>query len=160
MIDLKNLIPFGRNKAVKGNPRTEDPSVQMQREMIRLFESLFRDIERSSERRGHFTPPINAAESAKEIRITAELPGMDEKDLDISITGDNLTIRGEKNVERSGGHFHSERISGSFIRTVALPREVEPDRVQAHIKRGILTVVLPKTEQVLQETRKIPVRTE
>jgi HSP20 family protein len=103
---------------------------------------------------------MNVSETEKELRITAELPGVNEQDVDVTLEGDVLTIRGEKKIEQSRGgeneHFHFvERAYGTFQRSVQLPYPVKPDDVRAEFHNGVLTLTLPKGEQ--QQRRKIPV---
>jgi HSP20 family molecular chaperone IbpA len=93
---------------------------------------------------------MNVSETDKEIRITAELPGVTEQDIDVSLDDDVLTIRGEKKFERTDDkeNFHFvERSYGTFQRSVRLPYAVDPEQVQAHCENGVLTVTLPKTAQ-------------
>jgi len=102
-------------------------------------------------------------ESDKQISITAELPGMDDKDIDISLTKDSLSIKGQKKEEKEDkgkDYYRMERSYGSFSRTIALPSEIDIDKVKAEFKKGLLTVTLPKTAKAIKETKKIPVKTE
>lgn len=91
---------------------------------------------------------MNVSETDKEIRITAELPGVTEQDLDISLDDDVLTIRGEKKFERKDEkeNFHFvERSYGTFQRSLRLPYAIESEQVQANFENGVLTVAVPKT---------------
>jgi HSP20 family protein len=101
------------------------------------------------------------SETDKEIKVSAELPGMDEKDIDVSLTRDSLTIKGEKKQEtedKGEDYYRMERSYGSFTRSIPLPIEVDTDKVQATFKKGVLEITLPKTARAIQETRKIPVK--
>jgi HSP20 family protein len=99
-------------------------------------------------------------EDDKAYRVTAELPGLEEKDIDVSVTGDTLTIKGEKSYEkeeRNKNRHMSERAYGSFQRSFALPEGIERDKIGADIAKGVLTVTLPKTAQA-QKQQKIAVK--
>jgi HSP20 family protein len=101
-------------------------------------------------------------ETDEEIRITAELPGVDKDNIDVSVTGDRVTIRGEKKEkeEKKGrGYYKLERSYGSFHRSFYLPCEIESDSVDASFKDGLLTVNLPKSAAARESVKKIPVRT-
>lgn len=145
----------------------EYPFGAFQREMNKLFDDFFGGFDLSPwapvERRlaAAFTPHVDVSETDKEIKVSAELPGMDEKDIDVSITRDALTIRGEKKEEKEdkGKDFYKmERSYGSFTRSIPLPVEVDTDKVQATFKKGVLEIILPKSAKAIQETKKIPVK--
>jgi HSP20 family protein len=96
-------------------------------------------------------PAFDIAESAEEIVVRAELPGMEIKDMDISLTDGLLTIKGEKKKEKEDKqeHYHRvERVYGSFSRSFSLPAEVRADAIDAKYRDGVLTVTLPKAEEV------------
>jgi HSP20 family protein len=144
----------------------EHPFAAFQREMNRLFENFFGGSDLPSwrpleKRVTTFTPRVDVSETDKEIRVSAELPGMDEKDIDVSLTRDTLTIRGEKKEEKEekGKDFYRmERSYGSFSRSVPLPVEVETDKVAASFEKGVLNVTLPKSPKAIQETKKVSVK--
>jgi HSP20 family protein len=101
------------------------------------------------------------SETDKEIKVSAELPGMDDKDIDVSLTRDALTIKGEKKEEKEDkgkDYYKMERSYGSFTRSIPLPVEVDTDKVQATFKKGVLEITLPKTAKAIQETKKIPIK--
>ena len=100
---------------------------------------------------------MDVKETDKEIHIIAELPGIDEKDIDVSLSQNTLTIKGEKKSEvedNKEGYHRVERRYGSFHRSIPLPCEVNDEKIAAHFKKGVLTVQLPKTPQA-QKVRKI-----
>lgn len=110
---------------------------------------------------GSFLPVLDAKESDDEIRITVELPGLEEKDVEVSFKDDVLTIKGEKRSESKGGEKGAqwvERRYGSFRRAVPLPVDVDADKVQAHFKSGVLTVVAPRTGKPDQRHKSIPIQ--
>jgi HSP20 family protein len=109
------------------------------------------------------TPPLrmSVSETDTSIEIEAELPGVDEKDIELELSGDLLTIKGEKRVEHSElhkGFFHQERTFGKFARSVTLPFEPDPKLVKTHFARGVLKITLPKSAGVKEHTVRIPVK--
>jgi HSP20 family protein len=105
-------------------------------------------------------PRTDVAETDKEVKISMELPGIDPKEVDISVTGGILSVRGEKKEERQEEHrdFHYvERQFGSFHRTFQLPTTVDPDKVDAQYKNGVLHITLEKQPQA--QARRIAVKT-
>jgi HSP20 family protein len=107
------------------------------------------------------TPAIDLSEDEKAYKITAELPGLEAKDLDISISGDTLMIKGEKQQEKEqkDKNYHvTERAYGSFQRAFALPEGVARDKIAADLSKGVLTLTLPKTAEAQKPAKKIEVR--
>lgn len=161
---IKDLVPFGKkNMSVKHDD--ENPFSLLRQEMDSLFDNFFRgfDIEPFQNRLGSFSPKIDIAENDKEIKISAELPGMDEKDIDLSINKEMLTIKGEKKEEREDkgkDYYRMERSYGSFSRSIQLPAEIDTNKVDAKFKKGVLTVMLPKTAKAISDTKKITVKVE
>jgi HSP20 family protein len=101
---------------------------------------------------------VEVVETDKDIRIAAELPGMDEKDVEVSVSDDVLTIRGEKRAEIDDKERHfSERYYGRFERRIPLPFEVEDDRAEASFENGVLTVTLPKSPEAEAKTKRIAI---
>ena len=122
----------------------------------RLVEDLWRD--NAAQRRAAFAPRLEVVERENEYLVTAELPGLEEKDFQIEVHGNVLTMRGEKRSESTGeqkGRHFSERVYGEFRRAVELPVEVSSDKASASFKNGVLTVTLPKAETA--KVRHIPV---
>ncbi|NTW59460.1 MAG: Hsp20/alpha crystallin family protein [Nitrospirae bacterium] len=162
-MDIKSLIPFGK-KNIEVRREEENPFAMMQREMNRVFDSFNRNwgLGAFPEFTGSFMPRLDVTEDAKAFTVTAELPGMSEKEIDLSISGDTLTIRGEKKEEREDknkSYYYSERSYGTFMRSIPLPRQVETDKVSASFKKGLLMITLPKTAAAMESTKKIDVRT-
>lgn len=158
---IKDLIPSWR-KAVPARREEDDPFTLFRKEMDNLMENFFGGSKAwpFESRLGAFSPKVDVVENEKEIKVSAELPGMDEKDIELSLTKDSLTIRGEKKEEKEDkgkDYYRMERSYGSFVRTVPLPVEVDEDKVEASFKKGLLTVTLPKTEKAVKETKKIPI---
>ena len=157
------LTPFRSGGGLLGGG---DPFLSLHREMNRLFDDAFRGAPATAGQgsgAGNFVNALmNVSETDNEIRITAELPGVTEEDIDVSLDDDVLTIRGEKKFERTEGgekeSFHFvERSYGTFQRAIRLPFPINPDQVKASFENGVLTVTLPKTAQA-ERTRRIQVR--
>ena len=116
---------------------------------------------------GVLAPRVDVAEDDKSVTLTAELPGVKESDIDVSLVGDQLTIKGEKRSEHEdkketqGGHtlHRVERSYGAFQRTLTVPYQVDPEQVSAQFRDGVLTIMLPKPADALaqKQGRKIEV---
>jgi HSP20 family protein len=130
----------------------------LQQELSDLMSKFFGD-----EAGGEWLPPspaVDISETEKEIVVKAEIPGIDPGDLDVSLSGDVLTIRGEKKqdkVEKEEGRHRVERVFGSFSRSFTLPVPVQEDEIQAGYKNGLLTLTLPKAESAQKKSIKINV---
>lgn len=110
---------------------------------------------------GSFLPALDAKETDDEVRITLELPGLEEKDVEVSLRDDVLTIKGEKRSESKGGEKGAqwvERRYGSFRRAIPLPMDVDAEKVKAHFKSGVLTIVAPRTGKPDQSHKSIPIQ--
>jgi len=166
-----------------GTPQTQttqgggamSPFVDLRRQMDRLFDEFARNLPF-----GGFQPsgstgvpdvfgasfgmvPVNfeVSEGEKEIEIAAEVPGMDEKDIDVEVAGGMLTISGEKKSESEKSDknvYMTERSYGSFRRSFRLPDTVDPDNISAKFDKGVLKVSVPKKAESQSKTRKIAVK--
>jgi HSP20 family protein len=163
-MNLRSLIPFGRDRGVARWAAT-DPFTAMQREIDRLFEDFTRDWStyRVSDwpayRTSDMTPRTDIAESDKEIEITAELPGLEEKDVEVKVADGILTIKGEKKAEKEEkdkNYRMIERSYGSFSRSLELPDGIDPGTITAAIANGVLKVTVPKPAPA--EAKKVPVK--
>jgi HSP20 family protein len=106
-------------------------------------------------------PAVDVIESEKAYEITAELPGMDEKNIEVKVTDGSLTIKGEKQEEKEEkekDYYLQERHYGSFERSFELPESVDPDKIEASFKKGVLTVTLPKKAEAQKAAKKIEVK--
>jgi len=112
---------------------------------------------------GNFMPAVNLSETDKEYHVTAELPGMDEKDIELTLNRDALVIRGEKKQEtedKGKGYYRMERSYGTFHRSIPLPQEIDAEQVNASFNKGVLTITLPKLPEIQSGAKKIQIRTE
>jgi len=145
-------------------PRSEigwrgDPYNQLRSQINRVFDDAF-GMDRGADNGHSFAPQVDVTETDSEVKVCAELPGIEAKDLDVNVTDDLLTIRGEKRSEHAseeGGRRWTERSFGFFERTIPLPAEVNADNAQSEFRRGILRITLPKREETSRRSKKINV---
>jgi HSP20 family protein len=107
------------------------------------------------------TPALDVKETEKELVVTADLPGIDEKDVNLTLQDGVLTMRGEKKSERKDEreNFHLvERSHGSFQRSIRLPETIDEDKVEARFDKGVLTVTLPKRPEMMKAEKKIAIK--
>ena len=110
---------------------------------------------------GHGIPAVDIAEKEKSFEITAELPGMDEKNIEIKLSNGNLVIKGEKKEEaeeKKKGYYLSERHYGSFEPIFNLPKGVDADKVEASFSKGVLTIILPKKPEAIKPEKHIDIK--
>jgi HSP20 family protein len=151
-----SMVPLGRRPALWGGLRDEGhPLDVFHREFDRLFEDMWRGFDRPM--RGEYepswamTPTMDVAEDDDEVRLSVELPGMDEEDVEIILSDDVLTIKGEKKVETERGektYSYKERAYGSFRRSLPLGANILTDKIEAHFDKGVLTITLPKVKRL------------
>lgn len=169
---MKRLIP-GRWRARREPGRTMQYQegggqlLGLRDDISRLFEDFFGDAPGlhawpDAGKQALFQPRIDVSETEKAVNVIAELPGMDEKDVEVCLERGVLSIRGEKKQEQQhkDTHFHYvERRSGRFYREIALPSLIDSDKAQAVFRKGVLTVSVPKTKGTEKACRVIPVTT-
>ncbi|MEW6348910.1 MAG: Hsp20/alpha crystallin family protein [Thermodesulfobacteriota bacterium] len=157
---MRSLIPWKRRDAAG---HTERSVGDLRREFDHFFNSFFGDERWLPEKYlgSRFSPAFDISETETDLILRAELPGVDPKDVDVTLTGSVLTIKGEKKEEREENDEHMyrmERSFGSFARSFTLPCEVSEDRVEARFKDGVLTLKLPKAECSRKKNTKIDVQ--
>jgi HSP20 family protein len=158
-----SLIPFRTKRTSGMEPGSLSTLADFRNEMNRLFEGFFsRPLAApgwfETIEPGQWLPAIDMAENDKQIHVRAELPGIDPKDVDVSVSEDRLVISGEKKsqTEESGeGWTHRESHVGAFSRAIPLPEAVDPAKVTARYDKGVLTVELAKSPT--STSRKVPV---
>jgi HSP20 family protein len=152
---LTRFRPFG--SAVESFRDLSD----VQSEMNRLFDTFFgRPSQMTSGMERVWVPAVDMYETKDELVVTAELPGLREKDIHLSITGDMLTLRGERHWDqevKQENYYRAERWFGKFERALPLPIPVQGDKVKASYRDGVLTVTLPKAEEIKSKEIKIDV---
>jgi HSP20 family protein len=163
-------VPVEVKKASPAETTTPDVWRSFRSEMDRLFDrfgfpSLRRmfDVEpwRPMSAFSFSVPPIYMSEDDKAYKISAELPGLDAKDVDVSVSGNMLILKGKKRQEKEEkdkNYYFSERAYGSFQRAFELPASVDRDKVAADFSKGVLTITLPKTPGAQKQQKKIEVR--
>jgi HSP20 family protein len=141
--------------------RELDPFRGFRTQLDTLFEDWF-----GRSMGGTLAPRIDVSETGKDLTLTVELPGVEEKDVDVSLSGNQLTIKGEKKSEHEDKKDEEERVFhrversyGAFQRTMTVPFDVEPDKVSAQFKDGVLTITLPKPQEAVDrpQARRIQV---
>lgn len=165
MMNMRDLIPWSRHSDQMPDPWRDErssPFLSLQREMNRLLDEAFRAFEAPAliGRRGGMGgwPRIAVSDSDKDVTITAEVPGVDEKDVEFLLNDSNLIIRGEKKseVEDKERQF-SEHFYGRFERVIPLGGEIQEDKIEATFKNGVLKITLPKSEQAAARAKKIAI---
>ena len=168
-MSVRDLIPWGRN----GGDQTpalfrdgdRDPFLSLHREVNRLFDDVFRgfgsglpSLASASAFAGGW-PSVEISDDEKQIKLTAEVPGLEEKDIELLLKDGVLTLRGEKHSETEDkDRKFSERYYGHFERRIPLGVEVNEDAVDARFKNGVLTVTLPKSETARQHVKRITIK--
>ena len=170
-MSIKDLVPrFGRKEErMPIRRREEEGLLSFQREMNRLFDNFFSGFElapgpfgsgKDSMSKSVFSPSVDVAETDGEVKVSAELAGMDEKDVTVELGEDMITICGEKREERedAGKNWYRREMSyGSFHRAIPLPAKVDGEKAKAKFKRGKLTVTMPKKKESAAKRRSIPI---
>lgn len=150
---FRSLVPFTR--------RADDPFLSLQREMNRLFDDAFRGLPAiAGNGKALLAPSMDVKETDKAVQVTAELPGVDQKDVEVTYADGALIIKGEKKAEKEetkAGYHLSERSYGSFFRSMAID-DVDADKIDAKFDKGVLTVTLPKVPAAQAKTKKIEVK--
>ena len=175
MADTATKLPVKTEAREAAKPQVRHPFESLRQEMNRLFDEFDRDFWLSPFRRPAFTaepfwrrelswsasPAVDITESEKAYEIAAELPGLDEKDIEVKLANGGLTIKGEKREEKEEkkkDYYLHERHFGSFERYFRLPEEVDADKIEANFKKGVLTVTLPKKPEAQKAEKKIAVK--
>jgi HSP20 family protein len=157
------------NQPMSQRPEYSDTLVPLRQQMSRLFDDffsspMFAPLPMQTLATVVVAPRIEVSETEKELHITAELPGIDPKDVEVTLADDVLTIRGQKQAQHEEGKerdFHlTERSYGTFARYLRLPFHADPQKIQASFKDGLLTLTVPKPEEAQQKVHRIDVGTE
>jgi HSP20 family protein len=161
-MQIKDLIPWARkDSAPEARSSQDNPIAALQREMNQLFDNFWNRI-------GHFDWPWGSGEAKSDvvevdnaIEVSIELPGMELKDIEVTVSDDMLTVKGEKRIERKEekkGYYLSERSYGAIYRTIPLPPGVDGEKAQASFKNGVLTIRLPQTPEAKAKVKRIEVK--
>ena len=162
-MSIKDLVPRIGRKPLPVRQEDADPFRDFQRQMNRLFDDFFGGFPLAERETGAgwapaaFTPRVDVSETDTEVKVSAELPGMDEKDISVELQDDVLVLRGEKKreqEEKGKNWYRREQSWGSFQRAIELPAGVDAGKAKAQFKKGVLTFTAPKRpeEQVRRKT--------
>jgi HSP20 family protein len=165
-MNTKSLIPWRKsNNQLAARQGELEPFLRLRQDIDQMFDGMLSDWTGGMnlfDRTQTFMPIVDVHETAKEIRVTAELPGLEEKNLEVSLLDRALYIKGEKreeHEEEKGDVYRCERQYGAFQRVIELPAEVDADKIKASFKKGVLKVTLLKTEEAQSNRRVIPLET-
>ena len=166
-MSVRDLIPWGRNsenRPASYRDSEEHPFLSLHREMNRLFDDAFRGFESRLPAFGQLSgygatwPNVEISETDGQVKVTAEIAGLDEKDIEVLLDDGVLTLRGEKRSETEDKNRQfSERFYGRFERRIPLGYELEEDKVAAAFKNGVLTVTLPKSPNAQSKVKRIAI---
>ncbi|SFM58732.1 Hsp20/alpha crystallin family protein [Methylobacterium pseudosasicola] len=164
-MSVRDLIPWNRSTGTPAptalSNEATNPFLTLHREVNRLFDDVFTGFGSvpSLGGRSFGWPNVELVEADGGLRLSAELPGLDEKDVELLVEDGVLTLRGEKRAETTDkARGYSERSYGRFERVIALPFPVEEDKVEASFRNGVLTVTLPRSEKVPERGRRIAIK--
>lgn len=159
---VKDSLPTLR----KSDEKDDHPFYSLQRQINNLFDDFFSGFTPSPRGfnlagSGGFSPSVEVRENEKEFIIRAELPGVDEKNIEVTLTSNSLTIQGEKKEEKEDkakNYHYMERSYGSFRRVIPLDAEIKTDKAEANFKNGVLNITLPKAESSKVKGTKVPIK--
>jgi len=161
-MNVRDLVPWSRGDRERSPATRSDslnPVMSLHREMNRLFDDVFRGFDDPRLFAGRSGwPSMDVEETDKEYRVTAELPGLEERDVEVLLQDGMLTVRGEKKLESENrNRTYSERFYGRFERQITLDRDVDEGAVNATFKNGVLTVTVPKSVRAVERSKRIPI---
>jgi HSP20 family protein len=160
-MDVKGLMPWSRNRNMPASRYSgeENPFLALHREMNRTFDDFLRSFDLPVAQVGWMGawPHVEVSETDKDVRVVAELPGLEEKDVELTLKDDVLTLKGEKKSENERPTY-TERWHGKFQRSIQLGVDVDPDKIEAAFKNGVLTVMLPKRPESQNKAKRIAIK--
>ena len=162
MANIKSLIPWREKSPSLGHGDFTDLFQNFRREVDRMFDTFSEGFD--GERPNAWSslkPALDVSETEKDLLISAELPGVSEKDVEVMLTGDLITVKGEKKAEheeKNGGVWYAERRYGSFSRSMRLPFEVTDEKIDARFENGVLVIRIPKPAEAQKAVRRIEVK--
>jgi HSP20 family protein len=158
-MSVRDLVPWNRGRDVTVRRGEEaNPFLALHREMNRLFDDVFRGFDVTPFERTIGWPNIEVSDTDKEMKVTAELPGLDEEDVELELANGVLAIKGEKKTETEDkDRLFSERYYGRFERRIPV-EDIDEEKVSASFRNGVLTVTLPKTAQAQRQVKRIAIK--
>lgn len=168
-MDIRDFMAWVAPRGATPAGGAEQPLRTLQTELNRLFDTLLRTIPggTAAATAAPFMgegPRLDVAETDTGIKVSVDLPGLEQKDIEVLLGDDNLlTIKGERRAETQGqllSYRISERAFGSFSRSIELPDGIDADAVSAAFKNGVLTITIPKTQEAVKNAKRIAVKTE
>jgi HSP20 family protein len=156
-MNVKSLIPRrkGRSRQMSRFAQQGNPFLALHREMNRMFDDVLRDFDLQSS--GSVWPHIEISDTNDEVKIVAELAGLEQRDVDITLADGVLTLKGEKRQETNGA-LYSELWEGAFERDIPVGDDVDPDKVKASFKNGVLTIRLAKKPEAQRQVKRIAIQ--
>jgi len=158
-MNMKSLVPWGKNRDLEPRRYSEgsNPFLALHREMNRVFDDFLTDFGMPARTgSGSAWPHIEISETDDRLKVMAELPGLEERDVDITLEDGVLTLKGHKKVEENG-RFYTERWEGAFERAIPVGQDVDPDKVKATFKNGVLTIQLSKKPEAQRQVKRITI---
>ena len=162
---IRNLLPAVQQHAGRN---VDHPFYSLQHQMNSLFDDFFYGFDVAPRSlagggSGTFSPSIDVKESDKDFTTRAELPGVEEKDVEVTVTNDTVTINGEKKEEKEDkgkNYYYMERSYGSFNRVIPLAVETDANKAEANFKNGVLNIAIPKSAAAKAKGTKVPIKAE
>lgn len=162
-MNFRSLLPTVQRPA---GSDVDHPFYSLQRQMNNLFDDFFTGFDVAPRSLaagglGAFSPSVDVKESDKDFTIRAELPGVEEKDIELTVTNDSVTIKGEKKEEKEDkgkNYYYMERSYGSFNRVIPLAAETDANKAEASFKNGVLNITVPKSAQAKEKGMKVPIK--
>jgi len=160
---MRSMMPWSRGERRPDRGELSDPFEALHRGMNQVLESFRHDFDLPSLASWEpvSAPSVDVSETNEAVEVSAELPGMDAKNVELSFQGSSLVIKGEKTEEKESKEkdFHvRERRFGSFHRIIPLPQGVDVEKAKAEYEKGVLHVTIPKTSEAKQQRRKIDIK--
>ena len=158
---ITDLIAWNRSRNMPASRQGEEhPFLALHREVNRMFDNFFRGFAGAMSTTPGWSvggwPHVEISETDNEVKLVAELPGIEQKDVDLTFNDGMLTLKGEKKAETNGAAY-SERWHGAFERTVQLGPDVDPDKINAEFKNGVLSVTVGKRPEAQRQVKRITI---
>jgi len=163
IMKIRNLLPTVQRPS---GSDVDHPFYSLQNQMNSLFDDFFSGFDVAPRSLaaggfGAFSPSVDVKESDKDFTIRAELPGVEEKDVEVTVTNDAVTIKGEKKEEKEDkgkNYYYMERSYGSFNRVIPLAAETDANKAEASFKNGVLNITIPKNQSAKARGTKVPIK--